>query len=93
MSESSLTVGAGVSLTNLIGLLQANADKSANFGPLAEHLLKIANWPVRNLGTWAGNVMMAYAHQDFPSDVFLLLAASQATLTTGKAVTAGCGVS
>lgn len=83
VSETSLTVGAAISLVNLITSLQANAGKSSNFAPLAEHLLKIANVPVRNMGTWAGNIMLAYAHQDFPSDVFLLLAASQAVLTIG----------
>ena len=86
MSETSLTVGAAVSLTNLITLLQTNAAKSPNFAPVADHLLKIANVPVRNLGTWAGNVMMACAHEDFPSDVLLLLTASQATVTTGNNV-------
>lgn len=60
-----------------------NAKKSPNFMPMAQHLLKIANVPVRNRGTWAGNVMMARTHQDFPSDVFLLLSASDATLTLG----------
>lgn len=85
MSKTSLTVGAAVSIADLITALQTNADKSPNFMPLAEHLQKIANTPVRNRGTWAGNVMMAYYNQDFPSDVFLLLAASQATLTTGSA--------
>jgi xanthine dehydrogenase/oxidase len=83
VSEKSLTVGAAVSITDLITALHTNADKSPNFTPLAEHLGKVANVPVRNRGTWAGNVMMAYYHEDFASDVFLLLAASNATLTTG----------
>lgn len=85
VSASSLTVGAAVSITNLISLLQTNAKKSPNFVPLAQHLQKIANVPVRNRGTWAGNMMMACRYQDFPSDVFLLLAASKATLTIGTA--------
>ena len=83
VSETSLTVGAAVSLADLITALQTNASKSPSFMPLAGHLLKIANTPVRNRGTWAGNIMMAYYHDDFPSDVFLLLAASNVTLTTG----------
>ena len=78
-------VGAIVSLANFISLLQTNIEKSAHFMPVAKHLLKIANVPVRNVGTWAGNLMMAHSHQDFASDVFLLLAASKATLTIGTA--------
>lgn len=84
VSETSLTVGAAVSISDLITALQTNANKSPNFEPLAEHLQKIANTPVRNRGTWAGNIMMAHDHDDFPSDVFLLFSTSNATLTTGS---------
>ena len=76
-------MGAAVSLANLITLLRSHADKAPHFMQVSDHLQKIANVPVRNLGTWAGNVMMTYAHQDFASDVFLLFAASNATLTIG----------
>ena len=49
VSASSLLVGACVTLTQLIEALQANADKSSSFPALAEHLLAIANVPVRNV--------------------------------------------
>lgn len=77
-------MGAGITLAKVIALFQLNADKSPSFSDLAKHVSKIANMPVRNVGTWAGNIMLAYNHQDFPSDVFLLLAASQAVLTIGR---------
>ncbi|XP_037080516.1 xanthine dehydrogenase-like [Pollicipes pollicipes] len=47
---------------------------------MARHLLLVANTPVRNAGTWAGNLMIKYHHREFPSDVFLLLAAAKAKL-------------
>ena len=87
VSDSSLTVGAGVTLTKLIALLETNSSKSLFFSATARHISKIANTPVRNVATWAGNVMLAYQHQDFPSDIFLLLAATEAVLTIGKAET------
>ena len=71
-------------LAKLIDLLQSNSTKSPSFSDMAKHISKIANTPVRNVATWAGNVMLAYHHQDFPSDIFLLLAASQAVLTIGR---------
>lgn len=74
-------MGAAITLANLITLFEENGEKSPNFKPLAQHLAKIANVPVRNVGTWAGNLMLAHDHKDFPSDVFLLLASSQAVLT------------
>ena len=33
----------------------------------------MANTNVRNVGTLAGNLMLKYAHNDFPSDIFALL--------------------
>ena len=83
VSDASLTVGAGVSLTKLIALLQSNSSKSPSFSDMAQHVSKIANTPVRNMATWAGNVMLAYHHSDFPSDIFLLLTACNATLKIG----------
>ena len=58
---------------------------------LSKHLLKVGNVPVRNMGTWAGNVMMVHEHRDFPSDVFTTLAGLGATVTTGQYVGGGRG--
>jgi len=74
-------VGAAVPLSILITQLQANASKSSSFIPLADHLLKIANVPVRNVGSWAGNLMLTHNNSNFPSDVFTIMAAAGATLS------------
>ena len=84
VGDSSLRVGAAVSLSTLIGLLQENQSKSTSFEPLASHLLKIANIPVRNIGSWAGNLMLTHDHDNFPSDVFTTMAGVGAKVTIGK---------
>ena len=83
--DSSLTVGAAVSLSNLIGLLRDNQSKSSSsFEQLANHLSRIANVPVRNVGTWAGNLMLTHDNDNFPSDVFTMMAGVDAKVNIGK---------
>lgn len=48
-------------------------EASASYGVLAKHIKKVANWQVRNVGSWAGNLVMAriraghvaILHEDF----------------------------
>ena len=78
-----LSVGSSVQLKNLIDLMN---DFSSTSGfeyltEIANHFTKIANVPVRNAGSWSGNIMMKYNHNDFPSDVFVCLETVDATVT------------
>jgi len=41
----------------------------------------VANVPVRNAGTVAGNLMVKHAHPEFPSDLALTLSAAGAIIT------------
>ncbi|ETN61206.1 aldehyde oxidase [Anopheles darlingi] len=78
-----LHIGSGVPLTELIDVLNSAADSNLGFAycsSLADHLRKVANTPVRNVGTIAGNLMIKHQHPEFPSDLFLLLEAVEATL-------------
>ena len=84
VGDSSLQVGAAVSLSNLIGLFHDNQSKSASFEQLTNHLSMIANVPVRNIATWAGNLMLTHDHDNFPSDVFTMMAGVGAKVTIGK---------
>lgn len=97
-STSGVRVGAAVTLTELLQLLQSldprgAADTSDNdlatssYQAICRHLRQVANDQVRNVATWAGNVILAAAHHDFPADVTLLLMAFGATVTLVKGFT------
>lgn len=86
LTDSSLTVGSAIPLNMLIETLRNNSDRSpSTFYLLADHLSKIANVPVRNVGSWAGNLMLTHDHDNFPSDVFVVMAAVGATLSIATA--------
>nr|BCT26317.1 aldehyde oxidase [Euura sp. 'Pontania] len=81
-SESTLTLGGGVSLTEAMENFAKNA-KHRGFGyleHLAKHIDLIASVPVRNIGTMAGNLMIKHEHHEFPSDLFLILETAGAQL-------------
>jgi len=71
-----LVVGGAVSLTLFQQLLLSAGASNPDYwyGPvLAEHIAKIGSVPVRNAGSVAGNLMIKHAHNEFPSDLFLVL--------------------
>jgi xanthine dehydrogenase/oxidase len=60
------------------------ANKNKNFEYLHElvkHIDLIANVPVRNNGTIAGNLMIKNKHREFPSDLFVIFQAAGAVLS------------
>ncbi|KAG4066736.1 hypothetical protein HA402_012803 [Bradysia odoriphaga] len=76
VNENSFVVGANVSLTELMETLQQAATKYDHYSygkHLADHIDLVATVPVRNAGTIAGNLSLKHAHNEFPSDIFLLL--------------------
>ncbi|CAG5123476.1 unnamed protein product, partial [Candidula unifasciata] len=79
--EFYLTLGANLTLTNLKELFENLTDSSVPYAKeFADHLLYVASTGVRNLGSWAGNLMLKYSHKEFPSDIFLLLSTVGVTL-------------
>ncbi|CAG0884273.1 unnamed protein product [Darwinula stevensoni] len=78
--------GAGLSLTKMIQLLdEASQDNAYSYAAvLAKHIRKIANVPVRNGGSWGGNMMMKHDHPEFPSDVFIALETAGASVKIGS---------
>ncbi|XP_055537408.1 xanthine dehydrogenase/oxidase-like [Wyeomyia smithii] len=85
--DNRLTIGANVSLTELMTILTDAAAKTNNFKyclELVKHIDLIANVPVRNTGTIAGNLCIKNQHKEFPSDLYLILEAVGAKLTIAE---------
>lgn len=81
--ESNLIVGANVTLTEFISILSDASSKNPSFNYCSElmhHIDLIANVPVRNTGTIAGNLSIKHEHNDFPSDLYLILETVGATM-------------
>ncbi|CAG9761736.1 unnamed protein product [Ceutorhynchus assimilis] len=81
--DSSLVLGGNMSLNDTMSLFRKIARKNSKFtylDKMADHLDLVAHVPVRNIGTLAGNLMIKHHHNEFPSDVFLILETVAATL-------------
>ncbi|CAG7720323.1 unnamed protein product [Allacma fusca] len=75
VNKSEAVLGAAVTLTKAIDFLEnlGNTEGYKYAGGVGHHIRRVANTPVRNFGTIAGNIMMKHDHHDFPSDIFLIL--------------------
>ena len=82
--DGGIAVGAGIPINALIELLTAHAGLEAgprsHYQVLADHMGKIANNQVRNVGTWAGNLAMCHAHPEFQSDMATIMVAAGASV-------------
>ncbi|XP_055623208.1 xanthine dehydrogenase-like [Toxorhynchites rutilus septentrionalis] len=79
-----LIVGANTTLHDFVSIMNEATignHRFQYFKRLVDHVLRVANTPVRNAGTIAGNLMIKHQHPEFPSDIFLLLETVGATLT------------
>lgn len=84
VNADSIELGGNVSLTEAMELFTKTANENRNFEYLREvvkHFDIIANVPVRNNGTLAGNYMIKNAHIGFPSDIFIAFEALSAVVT------------
>ncbi|XP_032686991.1 indole-3-acetaldehyde oxidase-like isoform X2 [Odontomachus brunneus] len=81
-SNDYLTLGGNVSLTVAMETFQKYSSEVGfkYLRHLAHHIDLIASVPVRNIGSIAGNLMIKHAHNDFPSDLFLILEAAGAQI-------------
>lgn len=89
LTANSLVLGGNMTLTNLMQLFYKLGAENSSYSYLtlmADHLDLVAHIPVRNIGTIAGNLMIKHQHNEFPSDVFLLLETAGAIIDiVGKA--------
>ncbi|XP_055691252.1 xanthine dehydrogenase/oxidase-like [Lutzomyia longipalpis] len=82
--DTVLQIGANVPLSEVIEILRKTAEVRSDFfycRQMANHMEKIAHPAVRNVGTIAGNLSIKHRHNEFISDIFILLEAIGATLT------------
>ncbi|XP_018020416.2 xanthine dehydrogenase, partial [Hyalella azteca] len=93
IAESPIKLGARLSLNQCIDVFRSVCEGPkavAGYGHLkemADHWQVVANLAVRNNGSWAGNLAMKNRHKNFPSDVFLTLAAIDAQILVANAAT------
>ncbi|XP_073981622.1 uncharacterized protein isoform X2 [Rhodnius prolixus] len=72
-----LVLGANMTLAETIKFFRKISTQNPLLygytGVLADHIELVANVPVRNVGTLAGNLSIKHQHNEFPSDIFLIL--------------------
>lgn len=86
INKDAVVLGANVSLTETMNILTQAAISVPAFEyckDVVKHIDLVAHVPVRNAGTLAGNLSIKHEHNEFPSDIFLLLETIGATLTIG----------
>ncbi|KAK3581541.1 hypothetical protein CHS0354_031882 [Potamilus streckersoni] len=69
-------IGANVTLTQMIDIFEKVQPDNPDLPYLSEcaqYMKQIANTNVRNVGTWAGNLILKKLHPEFPSDIFVML--------------------
>ncbi|KAK6190255.1 hypothetical protein SNE40_002166 [Patella caerulea] len=90
---TTLNLGANLTITNLLEYFRtkvaASNDRLTSFySNIALHLEKIGTTSIRNLGTWAGNLMLKHKHPEFISDIYVIFEAMKTLLvivdSTGK---------
>jgi xanthine dehydrogenase/oxidase len=87
VNADSLELGGNVTLSEAMEIFTKVAKGNKNFeylNELVKHIDLIANVPVRNNGSIAGNLMIKNAHNEFPSDMFIMLQAAGAVLTVSN---------
>ncbi|XP_022343245.2 uncharacterized protein LOC111136587 [Crassostrea virginica] len=73
--DSSIILGSGLSLTQLYDVLYrgSNEPQYGHFKEMCKIISDVATTSVRNLGSWAGNLMLKHKHPEFQSDVYTML--------------------
>ncbi|XP_061183006.1 uncharacterized protein LOC133191267 [Saccostrea echinata] len=75
IGSSELVLGANLTLSQLKELLNRKSS-DPQFGyckEMCKTISKVATNAIRNLGTWAGNLMLKHKHPEFQSDIHTML--------------------
>ncbi|XP_039757385.1 xanthine dehydrogenase-like [Pararge aegeria] len=87
--DVNLILGAGISLSELMGIFQDLSTSTDDFKYLKElhdHLDLVAHVPVRNIGTIGGNLMLKHINNEFQSDLFLMFETVGGVVTIAEEV-------
>nr|XP_018909623.1 PREDICTED: xanthine dehydrogenase-like [Bemisia tabaci] len=75
LQDNALILGSNITLTKTMNIFERISQKYPRFSYLkvfADHIDLVANVPIRNVGTLAGNLSLKNQHPEFPSDIYLL---------------------
>ncbi|XP_037946118.1 indole-3-acetaldehyde oxidase-like [Teleopsis dalmanni] len=89
LNNDSLTLGGNLSLTEAMEIF-TEAAKTSGFEyckQLWQHFDWIANVPVRNAGTLAGNFAIKHENKEFPSDIFIVFEALDVKIVVNMTAT------
>ncbi|XP_067618626.1 uncharacterized protein [Eurosta solidaginis] len=86
ITADKLILGANLSLSESMDIFLQAAEKPGfeYCQQLWQHFDLIANVPVRNTGTLAGNISIKKYHTEFPSDIFVTFEALDVTVIVGE---------
>ncbi|XP_037034826.1 xanthine dehydrogenase-like [Bradysia coprophila] len=89
IGNDNVTLGANMSLTETMEVLKKASCRSGfhYLKYFVDHIDLIANVPVRNVGTIAGNLSIKHQNVEFPSDLFLILETVGAKLKIAESAT------
>lgn len=73
--DSSIVLGSNLSLTQLYDVLYRGAGEPqyGHFKEMCKIISDVATTSVRNLASWAGNLMLKHKHPEFQSDIYTML--------------------
>ena len=83
--DTDIIFGSALSLSNFVDIFDRVSQESdlVYLKECSRLLTRVANLPIRNRSSWAGNLVMKYKHHDFPSDVFVMLQVLKANIWFG----------
>ncbi|KAK9512029.1 hypothetical protein O3M35_000556 [Rhynocoris fuscipes] len=93
-----IILGANINLTEAMELFYRLAKEQpaiyAYCKTLGDHIDLVANVPVRNTGTFGGNIYMKHENHEFPSDLFLFLemVGTKVLIADGSGADRTCGL-
>lgn len=85
ITNDQLILGGNMCLTEVMEVFSRVSTERPGLSHLkivTDHLQLVANIPVRNVGTLAGNLMIKHEHPEFPSDIFLIFETLNAKIVT-----------